>query len=455
MLLKLFIFSLFVVSASAEFPSFNTFLNMFLKKSKEPPLCKSDYFSKFLPKGYPFERHEVTTEDGYILGLFRLQKKNTQIKNGLKPVFLQHGINNCALSWMLNGEKNSMAYLLAEAGFDVWLGNNRGNKFSRQHVSRNVDSEEFWDFSFQEMAEFDLPASFEYVRKINGGQKITYIGHSQGTTQMFAALSDPKTKEKLSPYLISFHAMAPVVYFKNIKVWFLKYGRLIHYQLAGLINIFKIYYLRPGNCEFDATSFKTYRNKCQHENCDYLDLTDPVNQYVNYNNYGNIVNDGDSGFSAKCIFHFGQLANQNENDFSLNKYDYGSSGNREHYGQETVPTYDLGKITDKVYLYPGTTDTIINDRDSEELQKRLTKAQVTFRPVPGWGHMSFLIPTKPFFYQSVIESIKQDLENEDKANPQPSSESKESLDESSSNTAAAQNPTFVQPGGDSQNPIQH
>lgn len=39
------------------------------------------------------------------------------------------------------------------------------------------------------MAEYDLPAAFNYIVS-KTGQKINYIGHSQGTTQMFAALSE-------------------------------------------------------------------------------------------------------------------------------------------------------------------------------------------------------------------------------------------------------------------------
>lgn len=39
------------------------------------------------------------------------------------------------------------------------------------------------------MAQYDTPAAFEFITK-KTGQKIHYIGHSQGTNQMFGALSD-------------------------------------------------------------------------------------------------------------------------------------------------------------------------------------------------------------------------------------------------------------------------
>jgi pimeloyl-ACP methyl ester carboxylesterase len=39
------------------------------------------------------------------------------------------------------------------------------------------------------MGRYDAPAQVDYVRKVTGRDKITYIGHSMGTTQLFAGLS--------------------------------------------------------------------------------------------------------------------------------------------------------------------------------------------------------------------------------------------------------------------------
>jgi predicted alpha/beta hydrolase len=36
---------------------------------------------------------------------------------------------------------------------------------------------------------YDLPAAVEEIQKRNGGAKVAYIGHSQGTTQTFAGIA--------------------------------------------------------------------------------------------------------------------------------------------------------------------------------------------------------------------------------------------------------------------------
>lgn len=138
---------------------------------------------------YPVEKHEVITEDGYILTVFRIQQKGSIIRQGLKPIILQHGLLDSSDTWIINDEDKAPGFMLANRGYDIWLGNSRGNKHSRNHTKYNPDkNKQFWDFTFQHMADYDLPALFTYVYKITN-QKPHYIGHSQGTIQMHIALS--------------------------------------------------------------------------------------------------------------------------------------------------------------------------------------------------------------------------------------------------------------------------
>ena len=107
--------------------------------------------------------------------------------------FLQHGLAADSETWLLNGD-NSTAFYFAKLGYDVWCGNNRANQYSRKHDTLNpdnsVDAKQFFNFSFWEMAKYDAPNQIDYVRDITGKDKVSYMGHSQGTTQMFTALAE-------------------------------------------------------------------------------------------------------------------------------------------------------------------------------------------------------------------------------------------------------------------------
>jgi predicted alpha/beta hydrolase len=69
--------------------------------------------------------------------------------------------------------------ILARAGFDVWLGNNRGNYFSKSHVHFTPDQKEFWEWDWEEMGTLDLPAMIDYILITTDQYKLrAYIGHS-------------------------------------------------------------------------------------------------------------------------------------------------------------------------------------------------------------------------------------------------------------------------------------
>ena len=83
---------------------------------------------------------------------------------------------------------------MVKQGNDVWLGNSRGSKYSLGHSELDFKaSPDYWKFSFTEMGDHDLKASIRFIKSVTGRSKVTFIGYSQGASQLIYAMSkDPE-----------------------------------------------------------------------------------------------------------------------------------------------------------------------------------------------------------------------------------------------------------------------
>ena len=67
-------------------------------------------------------------------------------------LFLNLKFRHCKSSLTINRPfgyhsiHDSTGYLLSDAGYDVWLGNFRGNYYSMAHQELDPEEFEFWDF---------------------------------------------------------------------------------------------------------------------------------------------------------------------------------------------------------------------------------------------------------------------------------------------------------------------
>jgi len=91
---------------------------------------------------------------------------------------MQHGLLDSGGAWLYNDPDNSLAITLAKKGCDVWIGNNRGTTYSNKHVSLTDLDREYWDFTFNEMGKYDVPAFIDFILTNNKISKLTYFGHS-------------------------------------------------------------------------------------------------------------------------------------------------------------------------------------------------------------------------------------------------------------------------------------
>ncbi|CAG9128644.1 unnamed protein product [Plutella xylostella] len=167
--------------------------------------------------GYPVEKHRVHTEDGYILQMHRIpagrRSARRTSQKGKKAVLIAHGLFGSSGDFVIMGPQRSLGYILADAGFDVWIANFRGTMYSSHKTLPKSDAQ-FWDFSFHEHGKYDLPATIDKILSVTGLQKVMYIGYSMGSSSFFA-MTDmrPEYNDKI----VASINMAPGIYIEPSK----------------------------------------------------------------------------------------------------------------------------------------------------------------------------------------------------------------------------------------------
>ena len=81
------------------------------------------------------EKHVYHTKDGYLNSLFRIPgPKGWKQDDGYSKnvIIYWHGLIDCCIGILAN-EEDSLGIKLVNAGYDLWLNNSRGNRYSRDH----------------------------------------------------------------------------------------------------------------------------------------------------------------------------------------------------------------------------------------------------------------------------------------------------------------------------------
>lgn len=379
--------------------------------SKEP--CDDTLFSDMLkPFNYPFQSYNVTTDDGYILRVFRMQARNTKITSGKKVVFLQHGLFDSADGWVVNEQSKSLGFALADAGYDVWLGNNRGNKYSRANKRVSPSNPAFWNYSFQEMGMYDVKAQLTFVLNFAGVSNLVYVGHSQGTSQMFAALSDPATQAFVNSKVSVFIALAPITYVANANSYLIRVLASDSFLLETL-KLFNIDEILPGACSKTSaqSEFEAYVCLKDPELCEALLVGfgdyDPT--YDNEARLPIFAQHVPSGVSLRCLLHYRQLYESDPHNPKFTRFDFGKKGNEQAYGQATPPPYDFSLINIPVRAFVGNQDELADPTDVTKLVNKMNTLGRNYKQYTydQWGHITFLWGKTPApVFNDILTEIK-------------------------------------------------
>ena len=399
------------------------------------------------------EVHHVLTKDNYILTLHRIINPLVpdHLRGLLKPVLLQHGLFTSSFNFIIVSDRNkerprfdprdllrtkplnvyqppplfswtrllqtlndltlaklglsqpsdrleapqlsdSLAFEMANQGYDVWMGNSRGSHYSLNHSHFDHRSDwRFWDFSFHEMGLFDLPAQIDYILACRTRKSLAYIGHSQGNLAMFILQSlQPEWSNKVKPFI----AMAPIAFIPHVYYGILRL--LIEAISKLLITTTQLNELLKGQIlSNDPATARALDLICVPKwttpVCDLaltLLLGDNLKR-ANQSLTPIVAHHIPEGTSVLNVLHFGQMIQTGQ----FRSFDFGPAENLRRYGTRVNPFYPIRNInsTDIAFVV-GRTDPLSTMSNVAITRKMLRVALMDDYVVPdiSWGHADYM-----------------------------------------------------------------
>ncbi|CAH8632182.1 unnamed protein product [Schistosoma rodhaini] len=352
-------------------------------------------------KGYKFEEHYVTTEDGFILCVIRILPKCHEASGRQKVVFLQHGLLDSAHTWVNNLPDESLGFILANNCYDVWLGNSRGSTYSSNHQYLTPDDKEFWEFSWDEMGKYDLPATLMYVLNHTDAEKLSYIGHSQGCQIALACFDEHPI---IQSFIDLFIALAPAAYLGSIK-------SPIRY-IAPFVKTVEPVVEWFGNGEFLPSGkimqflalflCKPHRIPFVCSNIMYL-LAGYDSKNTNVSRLPIYVAHTPAGTSVQNMVHYCQGIVTDR----FQKYDYGLIKNLQIYNQSYPPLYNISQLKLPIIIYYGGQDWLASYRDIHKLIKQINYTIRSTHYFPDYNHLDFVwgLNAAKLLYPLILEQL--------------------------------------------------
>lgn len=387
--------------------------------------CGTSQFHSLIDESkYSIEEHNATTEDGYVLKMFRVRLKEHLLKslpeqykkNANQPLLIMHGIEDSADAAYQNGDGKAYGFHYVNKGYDVWSGNNRGNKYSKTHTNPKIESKEFYDFSWQEMGLLDLPAFYKLILSqspYDENTKIIYNGHSEGTTQFFVAAIDESTKDYIKSKTLKFIAFAPIVYMTKVDNKILPMISKLSGAIANVTNALQIWNIPSLGC-FDqnnaviqgivgACKLPLVKNLCDAIEKNTIGSSEIHNVPEILPTY--LAHDF-SGSSARQLIHYAQLIAGDKNGNPIfQKYDFGEVDNMKHYNQKTPPAWPLKDFNVPSAFLTGGLDVQGTPENEANTAKDLNPNTFTTKQFPKWTHMTYNVPRDPTDLFAYLDEI--------------------------------------------------
>ncbi|KAK8481406.1 hypothetical protein V6N13_145807 [Hibiscus sabdariffa] len=380
--------------------------------------------------GYPYEAIHVITNDGYVILLERIPRRDAR-----KAVFLQHGIMDSSMGWVSNGVVGSPAFAAFDQGYDVFLGNFRG-LVSREHVDKNISLRQYWRFSINEHGIEDIPAMIDKIHEIKTAElklsqpdgeineqeqpyKLCAISHSMGGAAMLMYVIIRRIEEK--PHRLSRLVLLSPAGFHDKTSFFFTMGHYLCVLLAPILALFVPALYIP------TRFFRMLFNKLVRDFHNYPAVGGLVQTILSYGFGGDSSNwvavlglphynmNDMPGLSFRVIHHLSQIKRTKK----FRMYDFGSAAvNMEVYG--SPEPIDLGEyyslIDIPVDLVAGQKDQIISSSMVSKHYRLMKEAgvDVSYNEFE-YGHLDFTFSHHEellAFVMSRLQLVEPDLKQQ-------------------------------------------
>ncbi|XP_076057943.1 gastric triacylglycerol lipase-like isoform X2 [Oratosquilla oratoria] len=349
--------------------------------------------------GYSVQVHHVVTEDGYMLELHRIPPSPGSGEARRRPVLLQHGLWSSSSCWLLQEKpQKNLPMLLSDLGYDVWLGNFRGNTYGRRHLILNPVQPNFWSFSWDQMAKYDLPATIDYILKEAGPgvDDLFFVGYSLGARTFVAMMNErPQYNSKVRAMV----GLAPTGAIPNLQGFFRTLAPIMPLlqNLGATIGLNELRLDKPSNRALVQVACKSPQ-LCLQLYTSFGPGTD-----VNKGFLRTQLQRYQSSTSIRTLTHYTQLIIPGR----FAKYDFGAATNRKVYGQSIPPEYHPQAVQVPVYFFSGTADHSADPKDVATLARAIPTLE-NWVQIPGYNHLDFImgLHAEEKVYEPILSILK-------------------------------------------------
>lgn len=378
--------------------------------------------------GYKYEEYYAVADDGYITQILRVinpKADKAQLKH--PPVLMLHGshldtsiyvmsssIQHHPEPWPrkesdgpMTSSNRSLAFTLANNGYDVWLLGSRGSNdrcsayttkpkfYQAQQPHFKPDASmhaysytpNYWQYGLDDVIQYELRNQIDLVRNITGTMEFSYFSFSLSTITTMAFLAE---NPNYAQYVRVYTQMAPVIaanHFTHLGK--LYWEKLMPHLPTRGIGFFPSYFLD----DFFLKQFVLKASRFARLRYSLLYLMNRVlfgpSPRYNTNMERNVMAHLIQPVSFKSAQQYGQSSVAQK----FNKFDYGRLGNLLHYNKTTPPEHKVDRLEVDYYLIiAGSLD---NLADPVTVQ-RLVETTSTKRPIsqiiaPGYNHIDVLV----------------------------------------------------------------